>query len=108
MADKQVNLSELIKQREELEQQINLIRTTQKTNAINNVQSIIAEHQLTVMDVFPQFGQKVAAKRVGKGEARPVMFRDPVSQKTWTGKGRRPGWLPAEGDVALEQFRVAQ
>lgn len=109
MADKQVSLSDLIKQREELEQQINLIRTTQRNNALEQIQTLIAQHELTVIDVFPQFGQKAQAKTaVRKGEPRPVLFRDPVTGRGWTGKGRRPGWLPEEGKPELEAFRVQQ
>ena len=109
MADKKdVSLSELIRQKEELEAQIGLIRTTQRNSALGTIQTLIAEHGLSVVDVFPQFGQKVAAKKGVKGEPRPVLYRDPVTGKGWTQKGRRPSWLPAEGDPALEKFRVAQ
>jgi peptidoglycan hydrolase CwlO-like protein len=41
-----------------------------------------------------------AGKRVRKqpGKALPARYKDPASDKTWSGRGRRPAWLVGEPD----------
>ena len=41
-----------------------------------------------------------AGKRVRKqpGKSLPARYKDPASDKTWSGRGRRPAWLVGERD----------
>ena len=90
---------ELLKQREDLEQQIQLARKGELTEAIAKVRTLVAEYELTADDIFPpararssSAGSKVAAK-----------YRDPATGQTWTGRGKPPKWIQ---DQDREKFVI--
>ena len=84
---------ELLKQRQDLEQQINEARTRELADAVAKVRTLIAEYELTADDVFPPgTGAKVAPK-----------YRDPATGQTWTGRGKPPKWI---ADQDREQFVI--
>lgn len=45
-----------------------------------------------------------AAPRATRAKA-PAKYRDPVSGKTWSGRGRRPAWIKDAGDD-LSRFEI--
>ena len=70
--------------------------------AKDKILKLIAEYGLTVEDIFPSVSpgkaKKIktepnAVKTVNKVE--PI-WRDPVSGKTWTGRGREPTWIQGQ------------
>lgn len=80
---------ELLKQREDLEKQINEARRTELSGAMSQVRALVEEFGLTAQDVFPTgrarsstSGTKVAPK-----------YRDPATGQTWTGRGKAPKWI---------------
>lgn len=79
---------ELLEQRAALEKQIAEVRQREKEDAIREVRAIVAQYELHADDVF-----KNKAARAKKGAAK---FRDPVSGKTWTGKGKAPAWIAGQ------------
>ena len=90
---------ELLKQREELEQQIQQARKNELAEAVAKVRALVAEYELTADDVFPpassrssSVGAKVAPK-----------YRDPASGQTWTGRGKPPKWI---ADQDREKFAI--
>lgn len=49
-------------------------------------------------------GDTPKSKRRGPGKkqkATVVMYRDPASDKTWSGRGRKPNWLSGDADQYL-------
>lgn len=43
-----------------------------------------------------------ARKAAKKGQASPaVKYKDPASDKTWSGRGRKPGWMSGDPDQYL-------
>ena len=85
------SLKELIAQKETLELQIAMARKTEMASAIAQAKAIVAEFNLAVDDVFPQSRARTSA---GK-ERKPVAakYRDPISGRTWSGRGIAPKWL---------------
>lgn len=89
---------ELLQQRAALEQQINEARRRELSDAVAQVRALVAEHGLTVDDVFP--GGKGASKSAGKVGSSPKAgtkvapkYRDPATGQTWTGRGKAPKWI---------------
>ncbi len=83
---------ELLQAREALDKQIAEARQREIQHAVKQVRALVAEFGLGVQDVFPSgrgksstAGSKVAAK-----------YRDPVSGKVWTGRGKPPKWIAGE------------
>jgi DNA-binding protein H-NS len=75
------------------------------------IRSLLKEQGLSVEDVFPAAGRGRARvpKGEGKKEERPVKFRNPENpSQTWTGMGRKPGWLveALASGKRLEDFAV--
>jgi len=85
-------LKELLSQIESLQSQVSEVRQREVGEAIAKVRSIIDEYQLSVADVFPnaRAGKAAAKKSSGKVAAK---YRDPISGKTWSGRGLAPKWL---------------
>lgn len=81
---------DLLKQREELEKQIQDARKRELAEAVQKVRTLIEEYSLTLDDVFPPArtsrsgtaGTKVAPK-----------YKNPETGETWTGRGKAPKWI---------------
>ena len=86
-------LKDLLSQIETLQSQVAEVRQREVGDAIAKVRSIIDEYQLTVNDVFPSTRSAKASggrKSTGKVAAK---YRDPITGKTWSGRGLAPKWL---------------
>lgn len=82
---------EILSQIEELKQKAQDARKQEMAGAMAEIKRLMADFGITVEDL----GGK-AGKSKTRGAA-PAKYRDPDSGKTWSGRGRRPGWV-----VALE------
>lgn len=85
---------EIINQIETLKQQAEEARKQELASAIAEIKRIMAQFGISPADLG--FGGRTG-KAKGKGTAVAAKYRDPVSGKTWTGRGRHPAWV-----VALE------
>lgn len=100
-----MKLQDLIEQRDALERQINEAQRQERAEAIARVRTLMADHGLTVADVssaVPASKGPTAARKV------PAKYQDPVSGKTWSGRGLRPNWLKdalAQGR-GIEEFAL--
>lgn len=92
---------ELLKQRQDLEQQINEARTRELADAVAKVRTLIAEYELTADDVFPP--ARARASSGGTGAKVAPKYRDPATGQTWTGRGKPPKWI---ADQDREQFVI--
>lgn len=79
------SLAELIAQKEELEKQIEAIKQKERKEAIAYVRSVIESFEVTPDELF--------GKPKGVKSAVAPKYRDPVTGKTWSGRGRAPTWL---------------
>lgn len=85
---------DLLKQRADLDRAIESARQDAIKSAVTRARELVAEYQLTVADVFPAGGGR--AKKSGSGGTGAKVapkYRDPVTGKTWTGRGKAPVWI---------------
>lgn len=90
---------ELLKQREDLEQQIREARSRELADAVAKVRDLIAEFGLTSEDVFPP----ARSRSANAGSKVAPKYRDPATGQTWTGRGKPPKWI---ADQDREQFAI--
>lgn len=80
----------------ELERKAANARKIEVSRVIVAIRKQIAEFDLTPDDLFKNGGKatRVAQPRkVVKKAANPPKYEDPVTGKTWTGHGKKPGWI---------------
>jgi DNA-binding protein H-NS len=84
------NLSELLAQRNALDQQIEKTQREERQNAIAQIKTLMSEYGLSVADLSARVakkgltGAKVAAK-----------YRNKATGESWSGRGLQPRWLKA-------------
>ena len=95
--------AEIQAQIEELTRQAEDVRKAEKAGVIAQIRELMANSGVTVDDI--QGGGPRTRKSSGAVAAK---YRDPVSGKTWSGRGRSPTWLShAEANGASRnQFLV--
>lgn len=86
-------LKDLLSQIETLQNQVAEVRQREVGEAIAKARSIVDEYQLTVNDIFPNGRAAKAAPARKSGGKVAAKYRDPISGKTWTGRGLAPKWL---------------
>lgn len=79
--------AELKAQAEELIRQANEVRKQENKEVAAQVREMIREHGITA----DQLGFAPAGK--GSRTKVPAKYRDPMTGKTWSGRGRTPLWL---------------
>lgn len=89
-------LAQLLEQQRAIEEQIAKIRSEERASALAQVLAIIEEQGFTADDLFGK-SKQAKPKQVVKAQFE----RD---GKTWSGRGRRPAWLP-QGDEG-EKYRI--
>lgn len=95
------SLKELLAQREQLEKAIADARQAEIAGAVSTVRALVAEHGLTVQDIFPgRSGKGTSGKSASKVAPK---YRDPSTGQTWTGRGKAPKWIDGKN---REQFAI--
>lgn len=79
--------AELKAQAEELIRQANEVRKQENKEVAAQIREMIREHGITA----DQLGFAPAGK--GSRTKAPAKYRDPMTGKTWSGRGRTPLWL---------------
>lgn len=87
-------LAQLLEQQRAIEEQIAKIRSEERASALAQVLAIIEEQGFTADDLFGK----------PKQTRQPVAAQYERDGKTWSGRGRRPKWLP-EGEEG-EKYRI--
>lgn len=97
MKTQTVTYTELLQQRAVLEQQIAAARKAEVAQAIQKARALVEAFSLTQADVF----QPAKSKReIRLGAPK---YRDPMTGRTWTGRGRLPDWIKNQN---REQFAI--
>jgi DNA-binding protein H-NS len=81
------HLDELIAKKAEIEEKIAAIKRDERGMAVRQAQELIRQFDLTARDLFAHTETTKTRKVL------PAKYRDPVSGKTWSGKGRAPKWI---------------
>ena len=84
------SLKELLLQQKELAVQIEAARKREIADAVQQARALVAQHGLTVEDVFPN---RRGRKAAGAGGKVAPKYRDPATGTTWTGRGKPPRWI---------------
>jgi DNA-binding protein H-NS len=75
-----------------LEDQARELLKKESAAVIAKIRSLMSEYGLTVQDLglgITNVGKKMSAMT----PSLPPKYRDPISGKTWSGKGKAPGWI---------------
>ena len=94
-------LVQIRQQIEKLEKEAESVRDREIAGVISRIKQAIGFYGLTVEDLFPSNVKRagrpdgVAGSAVKKAAQRKAVakYKDPNSDKTWTGHGKRPGWF---------------
>jgi DNA-binding protein H-NS len=78
---------EILSQIEDLKQKAQEARKQELAGAIAEIRRLMAEFGITLEDLGGKSGK---SKIRGSVAAK---YRDPASGNTWSGRGRRPGWV---------------
>ena len=98
---------EILSQIEELKRKAEGVRQQEMSGAIAEIKRLMAQFGISVDDLGVS-ARSGSSKFKSRGIVAPK-YRDPVSGKAWTGRGRRPGWVLAlEGQgKSLEDCRIS-
>lgn len=64
-----------------------------KKSAVRQIQELMARAGLTFEDLGVKEAVKLSGTSRKKGKPALPLYRDPVSGKTWSGRGRQPEWV---------------
>ncbi|WP_373422257.1 H-NS histone family protein [Burkholderia gladioli] len=81
----------LLAELEALDARIAIARQAERGAAIAQIRELMKSLDISVQDL-----QEMVAKRRSVRASNFPLYRDPVSGKTWTGRGRQPAWLGDE------------
>lgn len=102
---------QLMAEKNALEAQLTEVRASEVAGVIEQIQTLMAEYELTVEDIAPKRrrGRPAAAGKVSKTAAKaksalPPKYLDPKTGATWSGRGRKPAWLGKRP----EKFLIAE
>lgn len=81
------SLAEIEEQIKKLQAEAEKIKNEQVSAAIDQIKELMSKHGITVEDL------QSFTKKARKKSPLKVKYRDPISGKEWTGRGRSPKWL---------------
>ena len=90
---------ELLAQKEALQSEIDTAMAAAKDDAVAQARAIVDEYQLDELTVF---GRSISRDQRHLTKA-PVLvkYKDPVTAKTWTGRGKPPTWIVGKDRAAF-------
>jgi len=99
-------LNELLAQKASLEKQIIDAQREEKSGAIAQIKTLMAQYGLTPADLGSRAA--VAPKRSGGTGKVAAKYRNPATGDTWSGRGLQPKWLKAAlaGGSKLSDFAL--
>ena len=90
-------IKELIAQRDSLNAQIAELQNRDRLDAITQIRGLMAQFGLTDEDI----ADRPRKTSVSAGRKVAPKYRDPVSGKTWTGRGVAPTWIAGKDRSAF-------
>jgi DNA-binding protein H-NS len=86
-------LSELLAQKAALDKQIIDAQREEKSSAIAQVKTLMAQYGLTLADLNTR--AVATPKKSGATGKVAAKYRDPATGDSWSGRGLQPKWLKA-------------
>ncbi len=101
------SLQEMIAQKEALERQITEATQKGRTEAIEKVKAMMAEHGLKLSDLGGKSSSSSKPKAT-TGKKVAAKYRNPSTSESWSGRGLQPRWLKAAlaSGKKIEDFAV--
>ena len=108
----ELTTQELVAQRKELDARIAAAKKAESAEAMKQIVGLMQTYDITAEAVAKATAKSAKAKAPktskdadgnasdGRAKVAPK-FQDPVSGKTWTGRGKQPKWFDAETAVKL-------
>lgn len=93
-------LAELLKQRDEINTQIEALRKQQLDEAKAQIHEIVQAYGLTPEDIFSGKGR--SGRKLPPAEPK---YRDPATGATWVGRGKPPAWIAGKD---RDLFRITE
>ncbi|TES63850.1 H-NS histone family protein [Burkholderia cepacia] len=91
------NYKSLLAQREALEKQITEARNQERGQAVEKIQELMRDYDISLAELAGKKTRKYTKRTV------PPKYRDPISGKTWTGRGKPPMWIAGQN---RDQFLI--
>ncbi|WP_316679391.1 H-NS histone family protein [Ralstonia chuxiongensis] len=92
------NYKELLEQRAQLQEQLEIERAKELEKVIQELRTIIFQYGLTAKDLGLAAHQR--QRVVNKVRGAPK-YQNPMTGATWSGRGRPPSWIGIERDKFL-------
>lgn len=93
----------LLAEREAVNAKIEAIKAEERDSAIAETRTVIAQFAITADELFPASKRSTNVVSI-KRPPVAAKYRDPVSGKTWSGRGKQPNWIKGQ---EREQFKLA-
>lgn len=77
---------ELLAQHAALEKQIEEARNKERGDAINTIRQLMQDYEITTADLIAKKTRRARSSIMPK-------YKDPNSDKTWSGMGKPPAWI---------------
>ena len=81
---------ELLKQRAELDRQIEEARAQELDSALGQIRKLMDQYGISVQEIMPN-SERTAVRRP-RAKVEPK-YRDPATGTTWSGRGKPPAWI---------------
>ena len=102
-------LNDLLAQKAALEKQIMEAQREERSGALAEVRSLMAQHGLSMADLGSNRAAAAAPRRNGTSTGKvAAKYRNPDTGDTWSGRGLQPKWLKAAmaGGRTLADFTI--
>lgn len=90
------DVKQLIAERDMMNKRIDELSRAQRAKALTTIETLIREFNITPAEIIEYVQKKGTEKSKDKTTTTtkvPPKFRDPATQKTWSGRGIAPSWI---------------
>lgn len=94
------SIKDLIAERQRLDDLLDEARRMEKLRVLKDIADLAAQNGISIVEIAGAMGH--APKKTGRADL-PAAFYDPISGRSWTGRGRTPWWLEGK---SLDDYRV--
>lgn len=94
------SINDLIAERQRLDDLLDEARRSEKERALKEIAELALQHGVTVVEIASALGH--GPRKTGRADLPPA-FYDPVTGRSWTGRGRTPWWLEGK---PLDDYRI--
>jgi DNA-binding protein H-NS len=93
--------ADLVAEREELDTLIAAAWESERRDALKSIRALMAEFGISPSDLVENVSKRGPRYKPIKSGRYVPRYRDPVSGKTWSGKGREPAWMEGKDRSAF-------